>query len=76
VEAVLERFPLLPIDLGTARAHAQIGAELAATGTLIGPHELWLAAAAIAHGLTFVTADVREFQRVAGLVVESWSSPA
>jgi tRNA(fMet)-specific endonuclease VapC len=31
VEAILERFPLLPVDIGTARAHAQVWAELAAT---------------------------------------------
>ena len=29
VEALLERFPLLPVDLATARVHAQIWAELA-----------------------------------------------
>ncbi len=72
VEAILERFPLLPVDLATARTHAQIWAELASGGNLIGPHDLWLAAAAIAHGLTLVTANLREFQRVPGLAVESW----
>ncbi len=72
VEAILERFPLLPVDLATARTHAQIWAELASGGNLIGPHDLWLAAAAIAHGLTLVTANLREFQRVPGLSVESW----
>ena len=73
VEGVLERFPLLEIDLSTARAHAQVWADLAATGSLIGPHDLWLAASCIAHGLTMVTANVREFDRVPGLAVEEWS---
>ncbi|MDA3937021.1 MAG: type II toxin-antitoxin system VapC family toxin [Actinomycetota bacterium] len=73
VEGVLERFPLLEIDLPTARAHAQVWAALSAAGTLIGPHDLWLAAACIAHGLTMVTANVREFERVPGLQVETWS---
>jgi tRNA(fMet)-specific endonuclease VapC len=72
VEGVIERFPLLDIDLATARAHAQIWADLAATGSLIGPHDLWLAASCIAHGLTMVTANVREFERVPGLEVEEW----
>lgn len=72
VEAVLDRFPLLPVDLATARAHAQLWAELAARGALIGPHDLWLAAACIAHGLSIATANVREFDRVAGLSVEPW----
>lgn len=73
VEAVIDRFPLLAIDLPTARTHAEVWAELASTGRLIGPHDLWLAAAALAHGLTLATANVREFERVPGLVVEDWS---
>jgi predicted nucleic acid-binding protein len=72
VEGILERFPLLPVDLATARAHAQMWAELATVGTLIGPHDLWLAATCIAHGLTMVTANIREFRRVPGLQIESW----
>ncbi len=76
VEALLERVPLLPIDLATARAHAQVWAELAAAGTMIGPNDLWLAATGLAHGLTMVTANVREFTRVPGLSVEVWEEPA
>lgn len=74
VEGVLERFPLLEIDLATARAHAQVWADLSASGSLIGPHDLWLAASCIAHGLTMVTANIREFERVPGLEIEDWSS--
>jgi tRNA(fMet)-specific endonuclease VapC len=73
VEGILERFPLLPVDLATARAHAQMWAELRQTGTVIGPHDMWLAATCVAHGLTMVTANVREFERVPGLGVEVWS---
>lgn len=76
VEALLERFPLLPIDLATARAHAQVWAELAAAGKMIGPNDLWLAATGLAHGLTMVTANVREFTRVPGLIVEVWGEPS
>jgi len=73
VEGILERFPLLPVDLACARAHARIWAELRQTGTMIGPHDLWLAATCVAHGLTMVTGNVREFERVPGLTVEVWS---
>jgi tRNA(fMet)-specific endonuclease VapC len=72
VEMVLERFPLLPVDLTTARVHAQLWADLASAGTPIGPHDMWLAASAVAHGLVIVTANLREFQRVNGLMVETW----
>lgn len=73
VEAVLSRFPLLSIDLPTARTHAQLWAELSSTGKLIGPHDLWIAAACVAHGLTLVTENVREFECVPGLAIESWA---
>ena len=74
VEGVLERFPILPIDLTIARSHARIWAELSAVGTLIGPHDLWLAAACLAHDLSLATANVREFVRVPSLRVEDWRS--
>lgn len=74
VEAVLSRFPLLAIDLPTARAHAQLWAELAPKGAMIGPHDLWIAAACVAHGLSLVTRNVREFERVPGLTTEVWLS--
>jgi len=72
VEAVLERFPILQPDLATARIHSQLWAGLASAGVLIGPHDLWLAATALAQGLTLVTANLREFKRVPGLTVEAW----
>jgi tRNA(fMet)-specific endonuclease VapC len=73
VEGILERFPLLPVDLACARAHARIWAELRRAGTIIGPHDLWLAATCVAHGLTMVTGNMREFELVAGLDLEVWS---
>ncbi len=72
VEGVLSQFPMLDIDLATARLHAQIWATLAEQGRLIGPHDLWLAATCLTHGLTIATANVREFERVPGLTVEAW----
>lgn len=76
VEAVLDRFPILTVDLPTARAHAALWAELAEQGRLIGAHDLWLAAAALAHGLVLATANLRELGRVPGLDVEDWGAPA
>jgi predicted nucleic acid-binding protein len=70
---MIERFPLVPVDLAIARAHARLWSNLAAEGRLIGPHDLWLAATALGRGLALVTANRREFDRVPGLVVEDWS---
>lgn len=74
VESVVDVFPMLPIDLPTARLHAELWADLAAAGRMIGPHDLWLAAAAVAHDLTLVIANLRELGRVPGLSVEDWTA--
>lgn len=74
VEGLLQRFPVLDIDLVTARAHARVWADIKAAGSRVGPNDLWLAAAALAHGLTLVTANLREFEQVPGLRVEDWGS--
>jgi tRNA(fMet)-specific endonuclease VapC len=72
VESVLNAFPVIPIDVSTARAHAELSAYLETAGMRIGLHDAWIAATCIAHGLTLVTGNVREFGRVPGLRVEKW----
>jgi predicted nucleic acid-binding protein len=72
VEAILERFSLLPVELATARTHAQGWAELAAAGRRSGAPDLWLAATGMAHGLPMLTAHGRACTRVPGLRVEVW----
>ena len=72
VEAALGAVPVLGIDLATARSHAQLWAELAQKGTMIGIHDAWLAATCLAHGLRLATGNLREFGRVPGLDVEKW----
>jgi tRNA(fMet)-specific endonuclease VapC len=67
VEAVLAAIEQLPITPRVARLHAQIWAELQARGEIIGAHDLWIAATALAHGLTLATANTGEFERVPAL---------
>ncbi len=74
VEAWIEQFELLDIDLPTARIHARIFAELKSAGNIIGPHDLWLAASCLSRGLSIITANVREFSRVRDLSVEDWTT--
>lgn len=38
----------------------------------IGGNDLMIAATALAHGLTVVTHNLGEFQRIDGLLVEDW----
>lgn len=75
VEALLTRVPIVPIDLIVARAHARLWADLAAAGQLIGPHDLLIAACAVAHGYPVWTENVREFGRIPGLEVRQPAWP-
>lgn len=69
VEHLLSGLPAIPITESVARAHAMAWAQLAARGTPIGAHDLWIGATALAHGLGIVTRNVSEFSRVPGLRV-------
>lgn len=72
VEWVLANLPTLPARLQTARIHAKLTAQLAEQGTPIGVADSWIAACALEHGHGIATRNLREFQRVEGLHVESW----
>lgn len=72
VEGVLAAIPVLAIDLTTARCHAQLWADLARRGKMVGVHDSWLAATCLAHGLRLATSNIREFKRVPGLDIEEW----
>ena len=69
VERVLARVRVLPFDLTVARVHARLAAQLDATGRSIGANDLLIAATAVASGHDLLTLNVREFERVPGLVV-------
>jgi len=53
--------------------YAKIRADLKALGRMIGANDLFIAAHARSLGLTLVTNNTREFQRVRGLAVENWT---
>jgi tRNA(fMet)-specific endonuclease VapC len=74
LEAVLDALPILPLEPGADRAYALIRATLERAGTPIGANDLLIAAHAKSLGLTLVTDNRREFDRVPGLMVRSWSA--
>ncbi|MEI6415406.1 MAG: type II toxin-antitoxin system VapC family toxin [Pseudomonadota bacterium] len=69
---LFDDFPSLPFDDEAALRLGDIRAQLARRGTPIGPYDLQIAAIAVAHGLTVVTHNTREFSRVPGLMLEDW----
>ncbi|QXI37969.1 type II toxin-antitoxin system tRNA(fMet)-specific endonuclease VapC [Pseudomonas xantholysinigenes] len=72
VEGFAARLDVLDYDIQGAAHTAQLRAELAKAGTPIGPYDRMIAGHARARGLTLVTSNLREFQRVPGLRVEDW----
>lgn len=71
--ALLETLQVLSLPLEAARRYAQVRAELRRSGQPIRSNDLWIAAHALAQGLTLVTNNEREFRRVPGLRVENWA---
>jgi tRNA(fMet)-specific endonuclease VapC len=63
---------VLPFDAEDAKHAGDIRADLESRGTPIGPHDYLIAAQARRRGATLVTANVREFARVPGLLLADW----
>lgn len=66
---------LLPFDEADARAAGEVRALLEQERRPIGAYDSLLAGQAVRRGFTLVTANVREFERVDGLMWENWSAP-
>jgi tRNA(fMet)-specific endonuclease VapC len=66
VEGLLARLPSISFDAVAARIHARLSAELATKGTAVGPHDLIIAATALAKGYIVTTRDERSFPRISG----------
>jgi predicted nucleic acid-binding protein len=67
VEALLDLIPVLPFGVREARQHAELWAALVRKGGVIGPHDMLIAATAIAQGDELATLNRKEFKRVGGL---------
>lgn len=72
LEKLLRCLPVLSLTPETCLHYARIRSDLQRKGTPIGPNDLWIASHAMAHKLTLVTRNTREFARVDGLKLENW----
>ena len=64
--------PAVPFEHRAEEIYAELRTELEALGRPIGPNDLFIASHALALDMTLVTANIGEFSRVPGLVVETW----
>jgi len=75
LEGFLPYVEVLELDDDAARHYAEIRGDLKRRGALIGANDLFIAAHARALGLTLVTNNTTEFERVRDLDVENWTVP-
>jgi tRNA(fMet)-specific endonuclease VapC len=72
-DALMSIISVLPFDVAAARFYGGLRARLESVGQAIGPFDLLIAGHALALGATLITNNVREFERVPGLIVEDWT---
>jgi len=68
------RFHSFPFDDQAAEKYGVVRSRLEKSGRPIGPNDLLIAAIALANKLTLVTHNIREFERVEGLIIEDWET--
>lgn len=70
----LAQFISFPFDDIATDLFGTIRSQLESKGTPIGSYDLQIVAIALAHHLTLVTHNIREFSRVEGLHWEDWET--
>ena len=70
----LANIEVVPFDDDAAVEYGRIRADLKRKGTPIGANDLMIAAHAKSLGMTLVTNNTKEFERVEGLMLEDWAS--
>jgi tRNA(fMet)-specific endonuclease VapC len=71
----MQSLRVLPYSKQDATLGGMIDAGLEKLGKRIGTKDAMIAGHCAMRGLTLVTDNTREFERVAGLVVENWRKP-
>jgi tRNA(fMet)-specific endonuclease VapC len=69
LQMIFQALPIVSYTETTALEHARIWAALESSGTMIGFHDLIVAATALEHGSAVVTFNKRHFARIHGLKV-------
>ena len=72
IETMVARLEVLPFGTMETYHFGQIRAALYKIGQPIGPYDMMIAGHARSSGLILVTNNVKEFERVPGLILENW----
>jgi tRNA(fMet)-specific endonuclease VapC len=74
LERFFAEFSSLVFDDRAAEIYGRLRSHLEQSGTPIGPNDLLIASIALGNDATLVTRNVREFNRIEGLLIENWES--
>jgi len=72
VKGILDRIGLLDFGLDAAELYGKLSKDLASKGSNIGDFDLLIACIALAHNEVLLTKNRKHFERVQGLVIDSW----
>jgi tRNA(fMet)-specific endonuclease VapC len=70
-QELLDRVPLLAVDLEATRAYAKIRSHLMQIGRPVPENDIWIAAIAIRYDIALVTRD-QHFDLIPDLRLERW----
>lgn len=70
---LVELIPVLEPSVEVGEAYGMLRAHLERHGTPIGNNDLWIAAHALTLGVTLVSNNTREFERVPKLKLQNWA---
>jgi len=72
LQTLLSQVQVLDFTCKEAKASATLRADLEKKGEPIGPIDTLIAGFSLAHNLTLVTNNTKEFEKVAGIKLENW----
>lgn len=72
IERLLFPLEIIGFNDNESIEYSKIRAELERRGEVIGPNDMFIAAIVKANDGILVTNNVREFERVDGLIIENW----
>jgi len=76
LQDVVGVLPILSYDAAAARIHAELRSHHEQIGETIPFVDGQIAAIAIAHGLTLVTRNTKDFKKISGLRLTNWFEPS
>jgi tRNA(fMet)-specific endonuclease VapC len=73
LDQLVDLIPVLEPGMEVGAAYGRLRTHLERLGTPIGNNDLWIAAHALALGITLVSNNTREFERVPKLKLQNWA---